>query len=1755
MADFKSALNNVNAKDYKINSLSSNNNISDNGTSQSNDTYEEIDYSNPTVSPQTNNIDTSKMPDYSQSDIVKNVDKEIENLEKQIKDLEKQIKDKEKNMSNVFENVWRAVFFQDESEQDKKIKEEIEKLEKQKSELENQISELKTLKTYYVNTLKEDFYLNIPNNSDFEEKTNLTLTEEEAHQVITMYIALNGKISHLASVNYEKYSSFMTEEKYMDYDTVKKLFEEHEIDAPSSENTDWNNLDWDIIKSAYDKGFNNIFEVAMQDPKLLEVYLNNDTGVWNGGNLPYVEYGYYLGNAAHDLNYMTEEERKTALYIYNTSGFDAFKQYIDFKEDELNNREGLAKALEFIETIDPSDPNFTDYVETHIKGLGDGVDNFWEGIDNALGGMDGKVSVEQYETMYIMYYLQDNKGLTIDYELSSAIGNMLPSMAASAIVSLAATPAAGTLVGSTLMGVSAGGNAAEMAYQEGHSYWESVFYGTLSGASESVLSYFLGGIPFLSKIDDIPGVKGYLLNVLKEGGEEALQSILDPQLKNLALGTNETVDWEEVAKSGVYGMIIAGYLNGGQLAVEGTNIAVQKLEEAVMIAEELGIDPNKYKNPLALLNDPDIKNYKKMASKLKNIDYKKENLKSYNLNSPNNLETLKDVNQDFKGKDFLGGDQESFYNAYTKKFKNQILKQEIIELENIIKKHKPEYTNQEILELATKVKETGCSSVDVANNIFEQLNYDSEKFSSLFGFSMFKSNGSLNHNALILDIVSFFEDKVEVKVKGTYKTNTYDSNITAANQILGTNFSDNTEAFIALTNNNVRIDGNTYTYFEKNPSNYIGDYKDISKQLGLDVDSLEDFQTQLKQKNIVASVESADIPSKLTTLNIKNHDKWMNLYFNYKNIDLAFTTNELHFKDYDSLVTEIESNIKNGNSISVGVRPSSEVSMTDGTKFGWFNFGNFNNAGHVMSFRGINDNGDIVVSSWGKYYTIPKVYASSLEFKSRKLKSVLDYSSTENIDFNTTNSFSKIDDSVENINQEINKLNYNKHKPSEYVIEYLKSNIRKFAYKNTNAIDGLNKQIIDNGLYHFTDAADNILESGFIKASGFSDSYGNRKTFFFNGVPEVGAYATNLDKLPIKTTAVRVQPTNDLVNSSKIKLRYIDDMAITYDGKFNLSNYEAEKCFFVLTTENGELKYQQVSEAIYNNYETTNSGKLLSQYVSNKKNIVDIKSDFLTKISNNNGMDTNLSNIDIFEIDEQLLESPNLFSKKYKFKMDLKSVPKDYRKGYKDFFLNISSSIKMNKELGENLEKIFDTENYVIGIHKSGMANPNSILENGLFLTGHSSSGIGSFDGLLDLNIVFEQPSGFRDADFLRFCDSIKGSAGYKTTTGNGNAIIVKIPKSDFNDINKLTYFDGQYNLKPEYIVGYVKTVSNSSGNVKFEDIIYNSKYIDSNYKILTDFKRVFNDGNSDTKLINLISEQFENSIKSGNKDAAITLNKLVELKMVDPTLKLKMALPSKKHAVSYYQHSTKSINIMPDSLKKESLTCYHELFHMLDYAYSYKQGIYKAPNDYELIFDKARDHLLKNGNKLLNEFVYKYQNIWKYQRNEANKLFSKKIEQLGFENFDSYRNNLIFQYNDMLNSMDDDRIIKYIESLEIGRYIQPGKVDGAILADAEIAATFNSLKKEALSNLKNTSSSISDIADALLKGNVYNDLRMSGHGKKYYARQYSDFKEIIAQFGALKIGAPERLEDIKYFFGEDFYNYMEEAYKLRVREKENIWK
>ena len=294
-----------------------------------------------------------------------------------------------------------------------------------------------------------------------------------------------------------------------------------------------------------------------------------------------------------ELEEVNPEMVKLYNYIYDTEGKDAANKYLDIIKPQLNQMQGQKQAQEYLNSLEKDEngnynqADVLNHLKTSGKGLGDGVENFFQGFAN-LFNSTGELSVNDYETIYIMQALEENGGLlSNNYELSQSIGNVAPSI----IISMLATPMVGTVagvsaagtIGSTIgtvsMGLSSGGNAYAGALSQGYSTPQAIMYGVLTGSTEAVTQKLLGGLPGLNDVA-ITGVKTYLQASAREGFQEGVQSVMDSYFRSVLFGEEIDLDQliDEVGTSAVYGAITAGIFNSPNLTLHYTNKSIQKLK-------------------------------------------------------------------------------------------------------------------------------------------------------------------------------------------------------------------------------------------------------------------------------------------------------------------------------------------------------------------------------------------------------------------------------------------------------------------------------------------------------------------------------------------------------------------------------------------------------------------------------------------------------------------------------------------------------------------------------------------------------------------------------------------------------------------------------------------------------------------------------------------------------------------------------------------------------------------------------------------------------------------------------------------------------------------------------------------------------------------------------------------------------------------------------------------------------------------------
>ena len=267
-------------------------------------------------------------------------------------------------------------------------------------------------------------------------------------------------------------------------------------------------------------------------------------------------------------DFMTDDERNIYNYLLGKDDAKRAEQYLEDIQDTRNYRAGM-DAAEKIQGID----------NTFLRALTQAGYSVYAGLDQFTAGTAQTFSDKHLSSN--MAYTNQELAQDLDgiakyaYQAGNTIGNMLPSIAISAMTG----GTAGQILGAGTMGVSAGGNAYGQALAEGYSQDQARAYGVLVGASEGGLQYLLGGIGKLGgkvgvgKIaEKAAQIDNALLRVsAKLGGsildetiEEELQNFLEPAFRTILFGEDyDAPTVEEIIETAIVTALSTGVLEGG----------------------------------------------------------------------------------------------------------------------------------------------------------------------------------------------------------------------------------------------------------------------------------------------------------------------------------------------------------------------------------------------------------------------------------------------------------------------------------------------------------------------------------------------------------------------------------------------------------------------------------------------------------------------------------------------------------------------------------------------------------------------------------------------------------------------------------------------------------------------------------------------------------------------------------------------------------------------------------------------------------------------------------------------------------------------------------------------------------------------------------------------------------------------------------------------------------------------------------------
>ena len=320
------------------------------------------------------------------------------------------------------------------------------------------------------------------------------------------------------------------------------------------------------------------------------------------------------------------------------------------------------------------------------------------------------------------------------------------------------------------------------------------------------------------------------------------------------------------------------------------------------------------------------------------------------------------------------------------------------ELLTIVKNNRPELSVDEIISMFKDISNGGCSSAMLANIVANRMYTNEEEFKEKFGFPLaIKGTNKLDYNKIMVDIASRFYKVGKISLH-KYDEYTFGSIIEAAKTLLKKEYATEQEAVLDLFKHNIILNGKNQKgellFKSTLPKSvtYIGTISEVAKKyFGIDnIKTEEELRNICRQYNIDLKCEDFELNQKLTGLTTNNFNFWCEYYFNTHNIEETLVSTSIATRGFESeehLIEHLLNLLAEDTSISVGVGPGKDVSMHTDKKMSWIKISE-KYAGHVMQFKGFNSDKDILVSSYGMDYIIPKEYMNELEFNKISKQSI-----------------------------------------------------------------------------------------------------------------------------------------------------------------------------------------------------------------------------------------------------------------------------------------------------------------------------------------------------------------------------------------------------------------------------------------------------------------------------------------------------------------------------------------------------------------------------------------------------------------------------------------------------------------------------------------------------------------------------------------------------------------------------------------------
>lgn len=331
-------------------------------------------------------------------------------------------------------------------------------------------------------------------------------------------------------------------------------------------------------------------------------------------------------------------------------------------------------------------------------------------------------------------------------------------------------------------------------------------------------------------------------------------------------------------------------------------------------------------------------------------------------------------------KNIIDAGQTIPYNLLKSKFLYGYKKKLLKDLIAIVHNNKPNYDIKDIEKMFLELSECGCKYCAAANSIVysiitsgisdDNLNY------------ILDDGDNIDCHKVLVDIFSCLYGLAKMSF-AEYEVELYDS-IEDIYEKYGDAVKLTDEYKKILDGNDPETGKIRVKSLVPKINTEISTYEEIARKY-LNIENKNITYDELKERFKKIGIEfnsSCYEPSlKVSGLLTNNFNFWINKYFEIKNINLELNATELNVDnfDYETFIGQLNLLKLQGVNTTISSTSNKEIWVHGDGKYSWNNLYN-KYKGHAMTFKGISENGDIIVTSWGKDIYIPKEYWKEFEY-------------------------------------------------------------------------------------------------------------------------------------------------------------------------------------------------------------------------------------------------------------------------------------------------------------------------------------------------------------------------------------------------------------------------------------------------------------------------------------------------------------------------------------------------------------------------------------------------------------------------------------------------------------------------------------------------------------------------------------------------------------------------------------------------------